>query len=105
MNKGEKRKSEEGHPLRGTRGVVQNCNSKITTFRFSLLVKEFNKAVTKREIKDAVVHAVVEEECSKYTQEFNERAVTGSREEGSDDSIDSNLCGEYYVRTKQDLEQ
>ena len=104
MNKRDKRKRGEGHPLRGTRRVIRNCNSKIATVRFSLLVEKFEEAVTTLKIEDAVTHAVIEEECSKYTQEFNKRAATGSGEESSDDSVDSNLCGEYYVRTKQDLE-
>ena len=92
MNKEDKRKREEGHPLRGTGGVVQNCNSKITTCRFNLLVKNFNEAVLTREIVDAVTHTVIEGQCIKHKQDFNNFLEPGSGEGSSDDSVDPNLC-------------
>ena len=64
----------------------------------------FNKAVkTRDDIVHAVTQAVIEEQCFKDTEYFSNHVGPDGGEEGSEDSVDSNLCN--FPRTKADLDQ
>ena len=90
MNQEDKRKREE-----------EPMYSKITTAEWIRLVGLFDEAIKIRDIVDAVTHAVIEGQCIKHKQDFNNFLEPGSGEGSSDDSVDPNLCD--WARTKEDL--